>query len=67
MVFWKALEMSKTKIVRPSADAISMMIQRDQIPATGAYVTVKSTTSIVYDTSAHVVFYISYLFSIYLF
>ena len=35
--------MSKTKIVKPSADAILMMTQREIIPATGAYDTTKST------------------------
>ena len=36
--------MSKTKIIRPCADAIAMIIQREKILETGAYDTVKSTT-----------------------
>ena len=47
--------MSKTKIIRPSTDAISMMImRREKIPSTGEYYTVKSTHSSTDDPSAHV-------------
>ena len=49
--------MSKTKIMRPSEDAIDMMMKMDQIPATDAYDTVKSTTSIMDDTYEHVIEY----------
>ena len=41
MAFWKALEMSNTNKIRPSVDAIYMMMQRERIPYTGAYETVK--------------------------
>ena len=43
MVFLKALDMSMIKTMRPTAYAIAMIIQREKIPATGAYDTVKST------------------------
>ena len=36
IVFWNALYMSKTKRVRPSVEASSMVIRRGRIPATGA-------------------------------
>ena len=52
--------MSKLKIINPSADEIGMMIQRDLIPATGAYETAKSTTSRIYDPSAYVLEYRPY-------
>ena len=54
MVFRKVLEMSKTKIMRPSAYPIATITRRERIPATGAYDTVKSTTSSMDDLSAHV-------------
>ena len=46
--------MSKTKIIKPSVDAVAMMTQREQIPVTGAYETVKSTPSNIDDPSVHV-------------
>ena len=54
MVFCRALEMSKTKIMRPSVDAISMIMQRERMPSTGYYDTVKSTPSSMDDPSAQV-------------
>ena len=60
MVFWEALEISKTKIISPSEDSIEIMMQRERIPATGAYDTVKSTPSIMDDPYAHVLEYKSY-------
>ena len=48
----------------PSADNFFMIMRREQIPYTGAYDTVKSTPSIVYDLSAHAIEYKSYLLSI---
>ena len=41
-----------------------MMIQRELIPETGAYETVKSTPSGMYNPSARVMEYISHLLSI---
>ena len=46
--------MFKTKIIRPSVDAIAVMMKRGRIPATGAYDTMKLTTSIMNDPSTHV-------------
>ena len=43
--------------MRPSADAIAMMMQREQMTSTCAYGTVNSTPSIMDDTSAHVIEY----------
>ena len=54
MLLWKSLDISKTKTINPSADAIIMVIQREWIPDTGVYDTVKSTPSIMDDTFAHV-------------
>ena len=54
--------MFKTKIMRPSADTIATVMKMERIPATGAYDTVKSTTSIMDDPSAHVLEYRSYRF-----
>ena len=56
--------MSKTKITRPSAYAIAMIIRRGQMPDTGAYDTVNSSPSSMYDPYAHVLEYISYWLSI---
>ena len=56
--------MPKTKIMRPYADTIAMIMQRDRMPDTGAYDTVESTPSSMDDTSAHVLDYIPYLLSI---
>ena len=56
--------MSKTKIIRPSVDAISMMIQRGRISATGVYDTVNSTPSSMDYIFSHFMEYISYLLSI---
>ena len=63
MVFWKSLDMSKTKIMGPSADNVFMIMRREQIPYTGAYDTVKSTPSIMNDPSEHVLEYRSYWLS----
>ena len=52
--------MSKTKIIRSYEDAISLIIRRERMPYTGAYDTVRSTTSIMNDPSEHVLEYISY-------
>ena len=43
-----------TKIIRTSLEAIAMIIRRELIPATGDKGTVKSTPSIMDDTSVHV-------------
>ena len=50
-----ALEMSKTKITRPSVDTITIIMQTERIPDTGAYDTLKPTPSSMDDTSAHVI------------
>ena len=52
--------MSKKKIIKPCTDAVAMMIQRDLIPETGVYETVKSTPSIMDNTYIHVLEYRSY-------
>ena len=52
--------MSNKKIMKPSAYAISVIMPRERIPATGAYDTLKSTPSIIYDPYVHVLEYISY-------
>ena len=44
--------------MRPSEDAIPIMMRRERMPATGEYDTVKSTPSIMDDTSAHFLDYI---------
>ena len=44
-------------------DAISIMIQRERMPDTGAYDTLKSTPSMIDYPSAHVLEYILYLLS----
>ena len=59
MLFWKDLEMSKTKIIKTSAEEMETMIQIYLMPATGAYETVKSKPSILDDPSAHVIEYMS--------
>ena len=43
MVFLKALEMSKTKIMRRSADEIAMIMRWERMTETGAYGKSKST------------------------
>ena len=63
MVFWKSLEMSKKKSMRPSAYVISMIMQRERMPATGANDTVKSTPSRTDDPSVYVLEYISFWLS----
>ena len=55
--------MSNAKRIKPSTYAIAMMMRKYIMPATGAYETVKSTTSSMDDTYAHVMGYRSYLFS----
>ena len=52
--------MSKTKIFRPSTDAMTMMIQTERVPGTGVHETVNSIPSSKYDTSAYFLEYISY-------
>ena len=46
--------------MRPSVDAIDMVMQREQIPVTGEYDIVKSTTSSMDDPSANVLEYRPY-------
>ena len=41
--------MSKTKIFKPYADIMAIMIQREKITATSAYETVNPTPSIMDD------------------
>ena len=53
--------MSKTKIFRPSTDAIVMMTKRGRMTSNGAYEIVKSTLSSIYDPSVHGIDYRSYL------
>ena len=60
MVFWKAFDIYKKKIIRTSADAIEMIMRREWMPSTGAYETLKSTPSIMDDQSEHVMEYILY-------
>ena len=55
--------MSKTEIMRSSAEVITIIIQREKMPATGALDTVKSNPPIIDDPSAHFCEYISYWFS----
>ena len=43
--------------MRHYADAISMMMQRKQMPFTGAYNTVESTTLIMDDPSTNIIDY----------
>ena len=43
--------------MRPSIDAITMMMQMDSMTATDSHDTVKSTTSIMDDPYAHVLDY----------
>ena len=52
--------MYKTKIMMPSADAISMIIQRKQMPFTGEYDTMKLTTLRMDYPYAHVLKYYSF-------
>ena len=56
--------MSKTKLMRPSAYSIAVIMQRGHIPATGAYDSVKYTFSSMDDPFAHVLEHISYWLSI---
>ena len=59
--------MYKIKIINPYSDVIEMIIQRDLIPETGSYETVKSTPSIMGYPYVQVLEYRSYLLSIYIF
>ena len=52
--------MSKVKTINSSTEAMTMMIQRDIITATGVYKAVKSTPSRMDDTSAHFIEYSLY-------
>ena len=54
MVFLKALDISNIRTINPYADAISMMIQKYIMPATGAYDTLKENPSRMDDPYAHV-------------
>ena len=63
MLWWKALEMSMTKRIRPYADSITTLIQRDPMSATGAYNKVKSTNLGTDYPSEHVLEYRSYWLS----
>ena len=56
---------SKAKYIKPSAYALSVMIERDLIPSTGSYGTVKSNNSITDDPYEHVIGYRSYRLLIY--
>ena len=49
--------------MRPSADAIAVIMQKERVPATGGYDTVNPTPSIMDDPSANVLEYISYWLS----
>ena len=49
--------------MRPSADEITVMIQREQMKATGAYDTLNSNISRMDDPSAHVLEYRLYWLS----
>ena len=53
IVFWNLLEISKTIIIKPSVEGISMVIQRDLIHSTVAYETANSPHSIIYDPSVY--------------
>ena len=55
--------MFKTKRLRNSEKASAMIIQRDIMPVTGAYNTVKKNISIMDYTSIHVLECISYWLS----
>ena len=46
--------MSKTRMIKTSLDLLDMVMQGEKIPSTGAYDTVKSTSSSMNDTYAHV-------------
>ena len=50
--------MFKTKTIRPSTDSIDTILQRERMPSTGVYDTIKSTTSNVDDPSEYVLEYI---------
>ena len=60
IVFWKVLEITNKKIIKPSADAMVKMMRRVKIPETVAYETVKSTTSRMDYPYAHVLKYYSF-------
>ena len=49
--------MSKTKIIKPSEDAIAMVMWMEKLSSTGAYETVNSTTSSMDYASKHVMEY----------
>ena len=50
--------MSKTKRIKTSTNAMAVMMQRERMPETGAYETVKSTPSSMDYPSSHVMEYI---------
>ena len=47
--------MSKTKNIKPYADAMAMMVRRDLIPETDVYETLESTPSRMDDSSSHLI------------
>ena len=54
ILYWNALEMSKTKIIKHYEDSISILMWRYIMSETGAHGKMKSTTSSMDNTSAHV-------------
>ena len=56
--------MYNKKRMRPSADAIDMIMRLEWMITTGTYDTVNSTPSNMDDPSTHFLEYTSYLFSI---
>ena len=63
MLFWKALETSKTTRIRTSEDAFAMIMKREQMLDAVEYDTVKSNSSNMDDPSSHVLGYESYWLS----
>ena len=56
--------MSMINIIIPSAAAVTMMMRRDLMIAIGSYYRVKSLHYLIFDPSANVHEYNSYLFEI---
>ena len=63
MVLLNSLEMSNKKRMRPSTEAIAIIIKRERMTATGAYNTVKSNPSSMDDLSTNVLEHRSNLLS----
>ena len=63
MLFWKALETSKTTRIRTSEDAFAMIMKREQMLDAVEYDTVQSNSSNMDDPSSHVLGYESYWLS----